>query len=391
MNSTESKPLGRRPATSVVPGQDHQKSASERLDHWLTRSSPPWKAGLLVAASFMVAGGLLVLIVPEMLAEWLPALANYSPAERTDWIDSVRTGLLGVIAFGTVAAWVTQYRQSVLARTVDEYTEGVRQLSQSTWEQAAAIRDLEGIADSNPELRVNTLQMLAVFVRERAPRTEALRGVSTERSDSRGRDGKRRPEPGVQEALRVIGSHLDAWAPQPHTTKEDVADAGEDESGGEHGEGGTVPRDPHLPSQQNYVSMADVAIDGALLRDAKLNGLNLRRSLMRDVKLEDAVLTGARLRDSVLSDADLERAILVNASLVDAKLNRANLRGADLRSADLRRANLKRAKMRDANLDGAHLFGAVGLSALPGQTIGTPHCLPGGPQCSGGSGHLKES
>jgi hypothetical protein len=161
-------------------------TVTERLDHWLTRSSPPWKAGLMVAASFMVGGGLLVVVLPEVVAAVLPGLARYSAAERTDWIDSVRTGLLGVLAFGTVAAWVTQYRQSVLARTVDEYTEGVRQLSQSTWEQAAAIRDLEGIAVSNPELRVKTLQMLAVFVRQMAPRTDALRDASTKQPDNRG-------------------------------------------------------------------------------------------------------------------------------------------------------------------------------------------------------------
>jgi hypothetical protein len=361
-------------------------TVTERLDHWLTRSSPPWKAGLMVAASFMVGGGLLVVVLPEVVAAVLPGLARYSAAERTDWIDSVRTGLLGVLAFGTVAAWVTQYRQSVLARTVDEYTEGVRQLSQSTWEQAAAIRDLEGIAVSNPELRVKTLQMLAVFVRQMAPRTDALRDASTKQPDNRGPGGKQRPEPGVQEALRVIGSRLDEWAPQPHTTKEDLAYAGQDEASDDPAEGAAAPSGPRLPGQQNYISLADVDIDGALLRGATLRGLNLRRSLLRDVKLEDAVLTGARLRDAVLSDADLESARLEGASLVDARLNRANLRNADLRDADLRRADLRQAKMRGANLDGAHLFGATGLPALPGQTVGSPHCVPGGPTCSGTAG-----
>lgn len=385
MNSTGLKRLGRghrrrlrhRSQVAQYDNAD-QKSTFERFDQWLTTSSPPWKAGLLVAFVVMVAGGLLVVLVPEMLAAWLPALADYSPAERTDWIDSVRTGLLGVIAFGTVAAWVTQYRQSVLARTVDEYTEGVRQLSQSTWEQAAAIRDLEGIADTNsePELRVKTLQMLAVFVRETSPRIEALQDVSTAKPDKGGPGGKRRPEPGVQEALRVIGSRLGKWAPQPHSTHEDRADADEGAFGGEPGDDGTAVGDSDGSSQDGYVSLADIAIDGAVLRRAQLQGLNLRRSLMRDVKLERANLSYARLRDAVLSDADLEGAVLIATSLAGAKLNRA-----DLRRADLRRAKLHRADLHGADLSGTHLSGAVGLSDQLEQTIGTPHCLPGDSEC----------
>lgn len=365
--------------------RDHnrRKSSLERVDNWLTKSNPPWKAGLAVAIAVMVAGGVLVVLMPELLAESLPALANYTPAERTDWIDSVRTGLLGVIAFGTVAAWITQYRQSVLARTYAEYNEGVRQLAKGTWEQVAAIRDLEAVALSNPEFRGNVMDLLAVFVRDKAPRTEALSGASTDPPDNEAPKGKHRPEPGVQEALRVIGDHLDKWAPQPLRTKEDIADASEDASEGQRAQNGSSAHETQLPSYRNYVSMADIAIDGAVLRDAKLVGLNLRRSLMRDVKFERADLTGARMRGAILSDADFERATLAHASLVDAKLNQANLIDADVRHADMRRAHLEKAKLRGANMDGAHLWGAVGFSHQSKQIIGRPHCLPGDPKCTG--------
>lgn len=367
-------------------------SRLERVDNWLTKGKPSWMPGLSVALGVMVVGGVLVVLVPEMLAGWLDPPASYPPGPRTDWIDSVRTGFLGVIAFGAVVAWVTEYRQAISARTVDEYTQRVRQLSQGPWEQVAAIRDLEGLADTNPELRIGTLQMLAVFVRDQAPRTQALYEVSTGELNKRKSAGKRRPKPGVQEALRVISCHLAEWSPQPHTTKEDLVEADEDASGGELGAHEAASHDRDIPAQGNYVSMADIAIDGALLRRAQLNGINLRRSVMRDVKLEHADLSGARLRDAVLSFADLESAILVGTSLNGAKLNWADLRGADLRGAvlrkadvsgaDLRNANLRGAVLRKANLSGAHLAGAVGLSNQPGQTVGTPHCMPDDLECT---------
>lgn len=334
-----------------------------------------------MAVLVMAVGGALVVLIPELLGAWLYPSSRYPPAARTDWVDSLRTGLLGVFAFGSVAAWVTQYRQAVMARTVEEYNDRLRQLSQDTWEQVAGIRDLEDLASKNDDLRIKTLQMLAVYVREEAPRTEALNDVSTFKLDKGGPRGKRRPEPGVQEALRVIGSHLPTWAPQPDKTKEDVEDVREDAQDGESNEAESSSSAAASSLQDNYVSMADIAIDGAVLRGARLMGLNLRRTLMQDVKLERANLSGARLRDAVLTDADLRRATLANSSLAKAKLIRADLRGADLRGADLHGADLTR-----ANVKGAHLWGAVGLSDRPRPTIGKPHCEPGGQECREGAG-----
>ena len=369
-------------------------------------SRPPWLAGLVAAALVMAVGGLLVVLIPEVLGAWLYPRGEYPPDARTAWIDSLRTGVLGVLALGSVAAWVIQYRQAMVARTVDEYNDRVRQLSQDVWEQVAAIRDLVQIAKrSDDELRTKTLQMLAVFVRESAPRTEALSAVSIAEYDKNGPGGKRRPEPGVQEALRAIGSHLPEWAPQPEWTKEDVEDAREDAQDFEPVEGQTAAPLAVAP-QDHYVSLADVAIDGAVLRGARLRGLNLRRTVMCDVKLERADLSSAKLRGAVLADADLECAILADSSLARAILTRADLREADLRKADLhkadlreadlhkadlrkadlRKADLRKADLRDAQLDqakveGAHLWGAVGLWIRGGQAIGEPHCKPGDPEC----------
>jgi hypothetical protein len=298
----------RRGARATRKVASEQVSAFEALDRRLAASSPPWLAGVVVATVVMAVGLLLVVLIPEFLASWLWPEADLDA--RTAWTDSLRKGLLGVLALGSVAAWIIQYRQAVIARTIDEYNARVRQLSQGRWEQVAGIRDLEEIASKNRHLRRITLQMLAVFVRDRAPRNEALDAASTDKPDKAGSRGKPRPEPAVQEALRVIGDHLPKWAPQQHRTKEDRQDALEDAGGGKADEGKKVAGDADAPSQDNYVSLADIAIDGALLRGALMTGLNLRRSLMRDARLEDADLSNARLRSAVLSDADLEGANL---------------------------------------------------------------------------------
>jgi hypothetical protein len=365
----------KRGVKNANDGDGGSEPALQRMDRWVMDSTPPWKAGLTVALLVMIVGATLVVLIPELLAAWLDPPARYPPAVRTDWVDSLRTGLLGVIAFGSVAAWVTQYRQAVMARTADEYNDRLRQLAKDKWEQVAGIRDLENLAVKNKALRVQTLQMLAVYVREKAPRTEALNDVTPIELDKRGAQGKRRPEPGVQEALRVIGSHLPEWAPQPLKTKEDSDEARQDRDVGvfDQAERSADARAASL--HDNYMSLADTAIDGASLRCARLPGLNLRRTLMRDIKLERADLSHARLRHAVLTDADLRRAVLASSNLRHAKLIRADLRGADLRGADLRDADLT-----GARLKGAHLWKAQGFSDPSGAT-GKPHCQPAGQKC----------
>lgn len=357
-------------------GRTPRPSAYERFDHWLTSSRPPWKAGLLVAVAGVVAAALAVVLLPELMASWLYP-SGWASDARTAWIDSLRTGLLGVIAFGSIAAWVIQYRQAVVARTSDEYTECVRNLSKSTWEQAAAIRDLETLVKANPDLQDKTLELLTVFVRSSAPRTEALDDVTTSRPNKGGAAGKPRPEPGVQEALRVIGGDLAKGREAPPPVAEDDAQGQRSAAGSTHREGTPSKRSPPRADGRAYTSLADITIDGAVLRGARLQGLTLRRSLLRDVKLEGADLSHAKMRQAVLSDADLEGAVLVGTSLVDAKLMRADLRDADLRGADLHGADLRGAK-----LAGAHLAGVRNLSAQLDDTVGAPHCLPAELTCS---------
>jgi len=193
----------------------------------------------------------------------------------------------------------------------------------------------------------------------------------------------------VQEALRVIGAHLPEWAPQPYRTREDRQDAHQDAGAGNDDEG--VASGADSPSQAGYISLADIAIDGALLRGAHLTGLNLRRSQMRDVRLEYSDLSNARLRRAVLSDADFEGAILLGTSFAYATLIRADLRDADLRGADLRHTKLTGVQLAGAKLEGAHLWAADGIPDRLGLTSGKPHCLPKGPKCRGQSAQSGQS
>jgi hypothetical protein len=346
------------------------KPTLERLDIWLLRSRPSWWPAVIVATLFMGVGALVVVVIPELIGFYL-----YPSESRADGTNSMRTGLLGVIAFGSIAAWVVEYRQTVLARMVEEYNDRLRQLSQRDWDQVAGIRDLEDLAERDDALRTKTLQMLAVYVREKVPRSLALGEVPTTKLDKGKAKGKWRPEPGVQEALRVIGSHLPQWAPQPEKPRENAKDATRDDNGDKSFESETWASVSDIAQQDSYLSMADCQIDGAVLRGAQFQGLNLRRTLLRDVRFECANLTGAHLRDAVLTDADLWNATLANTSLVNAKLIRADLRGADLRGANLRGADLT-----EANVSGAHLWSAVGINQQS-KWIGEPHCEPGGPEC----------
>ena len=72
-------------------------------------------------------------------------------------------------------------------------------------------------------------------------------------------------------------------------------------------------------------------------------------------ELRDADLQGADLRDANLWDADLQGADLRDANLQGANLQGAKLRDANLQGANLRDANLWDANLRDANLQGANL------------------------------------
>ncbi len=99
------------------------------------------------------------------------------------------------------------------------------------------------------------------------------------------------------------------------------------------------------------------------LQGSWLNGANLR-----EARLQRAILTGAYLRKTKLDRAHLQRANLVEAHLEKASLSEAYLQEADLFEVRLQEAYLKQARLQGAclmagslqaaNLDNAYLQGA---------------------------------
>ena len=98
------------------------------------------------------------------------------------------------------------------------------------------------------------------------------------------------------------------------------------------------------------------------LRDADLEGANLRDADLRSVDLRSANLYGTDLRS-----ADLRYDNLEGADLRSADLRSADLRGADLEGADLRYANLEGADLRSADLTGAYLTHCKGILSFTGE------------------------
>ena len=85
------------------------------------------------------------------------------------------------------------------------------------------------------------------------------------------------------------------------------------------------------------------SLDGVLLNDAVLRGIDLKYANLSDAQLKNADLSGADLRHSNFSGADLFS---------------ANLSGADLRGADFSNSTLNAANLQNTKLEGAIFFNA---------------------------------
>jgi len=90
---------------------------------------------------------------------------------------------------------------------------------------------------------------------------------------------------------------------------------------------------------------------------ADLEGANLHRSQLREANLADATLRGAYMRNASLPSARLMRARMRGANLTKAYMRAADLTGADLVDVDFSRAVLVDAKLRGADLSMARVYG----------------------------------
>jgi len=107
-------------------------------------------------------------------------------------------------------------------------------------------------------------------------------------------------------------------------------------------------------------------LNGATLRDARLQGANLYEARLQGAVLEGARLQGANLYEARLQGAVLEGARLQGASLYNARLQGACLGGACLQGANLEEAQLQGANLHETELQGAFLRGVhlEGISSI---------------------------
>ena len=105
----------------------------------------------------------------------------------------------------------------------------------------------------------------------------------------------------------------------------------------------------------------------AQLGNANLSAVNLSNARLDHAHLAGAILTSAnlrraRLRFTTLSTADLQAADMSDADLMHAKLDRADLRAANFKNARLDYADFAGAKLSNVNLCGACLRHAKNLT-----------------------------
>jgi TIR domain-containing protein/pentapeptide repeat protein len=120
-------------------------------------------------------------------------------------------------------------------------------------------------------------------------------------------------------------------------------------------------------------------LHGADLRNASLDGADLRHVRLHMVNLEGASLYGAELEEAIFYGASLDGADLRSANLYAANLGGVSLRGADLSGAYLVRANLGGADLRGADVSEVWLSNTIFGNTNLTDVVGLETCHHEGP------------
>ncbi|MGK3204314.1 phospholipase effector Tle1 domain-containing protein [Amycolatopsis sp. MEPSY49] len=283
------------------------------------------------AVSYLLA----IRFAPALLAGTQPTVEAQLAAEQNARVTVTSAGAALAVAAGLLFT-AFNYRLARRGQTAGQVTTALTQLGGTElYVRVGAIRSLEALVRESRDDRVAILEVLASFVRHRAPR-KPQRGPTAAYQP----DLPDHPGPDIQAALTVLCQR-----------------------GIQHG---------HVPGLRDlYLVRADLGgadlngadLRGACLDHADLRGANLTAADLRDTSLRSADLSGtrldnARLDRSDLTDANLRRADLSSARLPDAVLTRADLEHIQARSANLQAATLISAKLWAAALPGGNLIGA---------------------------------
>jgi uncharacterized protein YjbI with pentapeptide repeats len=195
-------------------------------------------------------------------------------------------------------------------------TQAIDQLgSEKVENRLGAIYALERISRESEVDHWPIMEILATYVRQRAPRRLEEDGGPAEESTTPTYDEL--PAPDIQAILTILRRRTRHYG---------------------HGE--PEPLDLRLTD-----------LSGADLRGVHLEGAELEGTVLRGANLRDAILSGANLRRT-----DLRMALLHRANLAEVDLSEARLEHAWLDEANLRRADLEGADFRSAYLEGADLM-----------------------------------
>jgi len=302
---------------------------------------------LLYAYAIVALLGVIVFVIwvlPITLTRY-PTVGD--AADRHMAIAATRTSVVAALAVtgaaGGLVYTARTYRVTREGHITDRYTRAVEQLGS----EAAAIRlggiyALEGLMRDSASDQPTIVEVLASFVRQRAPLpvvptdVRAMRGAGRTSDDASGSPGDSRPAEDVQAALVVLCRRPSLNGDRPLNLSS------------------TCLTWTNLANANlTRANLANANLTGADLTNANLIGATLTGATLTKARLDQARIIGANLRNSNLTQAGFDK-----ANVSDTYLNGANLAGASLVDADLHRATLRRADLTDADLTGVNLASA---------------------------------
>jgi hypothetical protein len=276
--------------------------------------------------------------------------------DRADAINSVRqivlAGAAGVLAVGGLAFTARNYYLARRGQVTDRYTKAIALLaSTEIAERIGGVYALEHVLRESPVDHTTVVDVLAAFIRDRAPGPPTAPGPPPAQSEpTPDTAGTRRERPrlpaDVQAALTVLARRPDRPEPNPLDLRHT------DLSGAEL----TNARLNHALLTESRLQDANLA--GAQLQGAHLFGAQLQRAGLTGARLQRANLAATQLQRAQLEGAQLQGVLLQGAQLVEAQLQGAQLERAQLRSVILAGAHLQGVTLAAAQLRGAYLAGA---------------------------------
>jgi Pentapeptide repeats (8 copies) len=282
---------------------------------------------LAVLIAILAFGAAAIFVIPDHLVhrDLVP-----DGLERTKLRLQARTtllqSLLGVLVL--VGAYLTwqQVRVSRESQITDRFTKAVDQLANKDKEidvRIGGIYALGRIAKDSPVDQASIEDILASYIRNRAPWPPKRPGQYVETADLEDMPILERRAPDIYAAIHVL----------THSGLPVRFD----------GDSFYTRRLLYAVDLRNLV-LGFANLDGAFLSGSNLSGSlmdgsSFRQAILASCRLNDASFNGVDFRSTRFTGSSLERVDFTRTNLTQANLERANLKGADLTSANVTKAD----------------------------------------------------